>query len=248
MLHASNSGSDGMFPTAAFISTSGAEHVLHSFTGGSDGSRPSTNLIYANGLLYGTTAQGGVCGYSSDGCGTVFSISTSGKETVIYRFTGGADDGATPVSGLIEVNGTFYGTTLLGGDVRYCDCGTVYSITKSGKEKMMLRAASIGAGPAAALVNVDGTMYGTTTGDVPGLSEAGNDALPRLLRLARTRPRDREAVFAFRCMLHVQRGRGAGESLASGLSKGQLRQVAWFHDLGAHRGSCSPTSIPTAQR
>jgi uncharacterized repeat protein (TIGR03803 family) len=65
---------------------------------------------------------------------------------VIYRFTGGADDGATPVSGLIEVNGTFYGTTLLGGDVRYCDCGTVYSITKSGKEKMMLRAASIGAG------------------------------------------------------------------------------------------------------
>jgi hypothetical protein len=27
MLHASTSGSDGMFPTAAFISTSGAEHV-----------------------------------------------------------------------------------------------------------------------------------------------------------------------------------------------------------------------------
>jgi uncharacterized repeat protein (TIGR03803 family) len=256
MLHAFTGGSDGMFPTAALtdvngtlygttvsggssndgvvfsISTSGAEHVLYSFTGGSDGSRPSTNLIYANGLLYGTTAQGGVCGYSSDGCGTVFSISTSGKETVIYRFTGGADDGATPVSGLIEVNGTFYGTTLLWGDVRYCDCGTVYSITKSGKEKMMLRAASIGARPAAALVDVDGTMYGTTTGDVPGLSEAGTDALPRLLRLTRTRPRDREAVFAFRCMLHVQRGRGASESLASGLSKGQLRQVAWFHDPG----------------
>jgi uncharacterized repeat protein (TIGR03803 family) len=47
--------------------------------------------------------------------GTVFSITTSGTLTVLHRF-GGSGDGDEPVAGLINVNGTLYGTTRAGGE------------------------------------------------------------------------------------------------------------------------------------
>jgi uncharacterized repeat protein (TIGR03803 family) len=47
-----------------------------------------------NGVLYGTTANGG-----KRGDGTVFTTDTSGNERVIYTFTGGAD-GIAPIDGL----------------------------------------------------------------------------------------------------------------------------------------------------
>ena len=63
-----------------------------------------------NGKLYGTTSGGG--GFK--GYGTVFEISTTGAERVLYRFHG--KDGAYPSQGLIAVKGTLYGTTDEGGD------------------------------------------------------------------------------------------------------------------------------------
>lgn len=219
VLYAFTGGSDGAFPQAGLtdvngtlygmtpegfysgcgivysISTSGTENVLYHFTLGDDGCNPQGNLIYANGLLYGTTYSGGSCKLSSFGCGTVFSISTSGKETVLYRFAGGADDGANPASGLTEVKGTFYGTTVVGGGGRYsnyCSCGTVYSISKSGKEKMVYRFGE-GAGvyPQASLVDLDGTMYGTNErGDMAATDSlqhhsAGRSEASPQLRVAR---------------------------------------------------------------
>ncbi len=59
------------------------------------------------------------------GCGTVFSITTSGKETVLYSF-GAPKDGKYPYAGLINVNGTLYGTTTAGGAK---DAGTVFSLS-----------------------------------------------------------------------------------------------------------------------
>jgi uncharacterized repeat protein (TIGR03803 family) len=190
VLHSFTGGSDGYSPEAGLtdvngtlygttagggsykhgtvfsISTSGAEQVLYSFAGGSDGSNPEAGLTYANGLLYGTTYEGG--GSCGSACGTVFSVSTSGKETVLYRFAGGSSDGAYPQSALIEMNGIFYGTTVYGGyDYTYhCSCGTVYSISKSGREKMLVRfaGADIGAWPRTSLVDVGGTLYGTASG------------------------------------------------------------------------------------
>ncbi|MGB8965114.1 MAG: hypothetical protein WCB99_05695 [Candidatus Cybelea sp.] len=60
-------------------STSGGEHLLHSFTGGSDGEAPVAGLLDVNGTLYGTTQYGGgssACanGYGTVGCGTVFAL------------------------------------------------------------------------------------------------------------------------------------------------------------------------------
>ncbi|MBV9263882.1 MAG: hypothetical protein JO324_06125 [Candidatus Eremiobacteraeota bacterium] len=84
----------------------------------------------------------------------------------MYRFTGGSD-GAYPVSGLVDVNGTLYGTTFEGGGsgcYSHLGCGTVYSISPSGAEKVLYRfsGGSDGSNPAAALIDVDGVLYGTT--------------------------------------------------------------------------------------
>jgi len=148
------------------VSTSGNEHVLHSFKGGkTDGANPYAGLINVNGTLYGTTSVGGGSGcsfYGGKGCGTVFSITPSGKETVLYSFGGGSYDGTNPSAGLINVKGKLYGTTEGGG---CCGGGTVFSITPSGKETVLYSfdsGSGDGANPYAGLVNVNGTLYGTT--------------------------------------------------------------------------------------
>jgi uncharacterized repeat protein (TIGR03803 family) len=63
-----------------------------------------------NGALYGTTSNGG-----AHGNGTVFKIARSGRETVLYNFTGGADGGGPRLGSLIEVRGTLFGSTEFGG-------------------------------------------------------------------------------------------------------------------------------------
>ena len=45
----------------------------------------------------------------------VFKVDTSGNETVLHSFTGGAD-GGTPFAGVVlGPNGNLYGTTIGGG-------------------------------------------------------------------------------------------------------------------------------------
>src|SRR5450755_2194705 len=62
--------------------------VLYTFTGGADGGNPAAGLVRdAAGNFYGTTAAGGdlSCTGFPDylGCGVVFKIDTTGKETVL---------------------------------------------------------------------------------------------------------------------------------------------------------------------
>jgi uncharacterized repeat protein (TIGR03803 family) len=97
----------------------GKETVLYAFKGGSDGVSPFGRLIREGDRLYGTTEFGGVSGSVcfGFGCGTVFEVSPAGKETVLYKFTGGAD-GAMPFVGLVsDEQGDLYGTTGYGGDL-----------------------------------------------------------------------------------------------------------------------------------
>ena len=95
------------------VTQSGSEIVLHSFTGGIDGANPSASLLLdaAAGNLYGTTSAGGTFG-----AGTVFKVSPyTGKQKVLYSFTGGTD-GASPEAGLaMDAVGFLYGTTTAGG-------------------------------------------------------------------------------------------------------------------------------------
>src|SRR5579862_2606111 len=146
--------------TVFSVTTTGTEQVLHSFAGGSDGGRPHAALINVSGTLYGTTNSGGGSGCGGYGCGTVFSVTTTGAEKVLYSFAGGSD-GDGPQAGLINVSGTLYGTTVYGGAN---GDGTVFSISTTGTEKVLYSFAggSDGANPYAALINVSGTLYGTT--------------------------------------------------------------------------------------
>jgi uncharacterized repeat protein (TIGR03803 family) len=166
-------GSDGTFygttdiggtsgdGTVFSITSAGTETVLHPFAGSSsDGSRPATGLIQgSDGNFYGTTDAGGV---NADG--TVFRITPSGTETVLYSFAGGSSDGSHPEGGLIQgSDGNFYGTTDAGGAN---GDGTVFKITPSGTETLLYSFAggsSDGSNPTAGLIQgSDGNLYGTT--------------------------------------------------------------------------------------
>ncbi len=111
--------------TVYAITLSGKETILHNFTGGADGANPSARLKVVNGVLYGTTYAGGTGTNCSGGCGTVFKISTSGTEQVLYSFQGNPD-GSGPLSDLTLVNGELYGTTSFGGSE---GAGTVFRIS-----------------------------------------------------------------------------------------------------------------------
>jgi uncharacterized repeat protein (TIGR03803 family) len=155
------------------ITPAGQEHVVYRFKGGSDGISPSGSLVRLDGRLYGATSSGGTTcpasgGSTETGCGTVFSIDTSGNERVLYRFRGNRD-GANPNAPLLALDGKLYGTTYAGGAAGSCDyyCGTLFEVTTSGVEKVLHRFAggSDGSNPRAGLINVDGVLYGTTSAD-----------------------------------------------------------------------------------
>jgi uncharacterized repeat protein (TIGR03803 family) len=144
------------------VSTDGTLKVLYGFSGRPDGDSPTAGLIDVKDELYGTTLAGGTYLCGSGGCGTVFSVTTTGAEKVLYSF-GGGPDGATPTGNLINVNGTMYGTTTGGGANGY---GTVFSVTTTGTEKVLYSfgGSPDGATPEAGLIYVDGALYGTTEG------------------------------------------------------------------------------------
>lgn len=144
-----------------FKIASGTETVLYSFgASATDGQQPEADLIMdSGGNLYGTTAGGGANGH-----GTVFKISASGTETILYSFGSGATDGQGPSAGLImDSAGNLYGTTEGGGA---SGDGTVFKISASGTESVLYSfgaSATDGRYPTAGLI-VDnaGNLYGTT--------------------------------------------------------------------------------------
>lgn len=97
-------------------------HVLHNFSGGADGANPMGSLaVDFAGNLYGTTSAGG-----NSRLGVLFEINATGRESVLYSFTGAAD-GAYPYSNLIlDAQGNLYGTASQGG---CCGQGTVFEFS-----------------------------------------------------------------------------------------------------------------------
>ena len=142
------------------LSPSGVETPLYTFQDGADGGYPFAGVVLDKvGNIYGTTSGGG-----ASGDGTVFKVTPTGTESVIYNFTGG-NDGCVPYgSGVIfGPKKTLYGTTSSCGANGY---GTVYKVTLSGKETILHSFnydGTDGAYPYAGVVlDKAGNVYGTT--------------------------------------------------------------------------------------
>lgn len=145
------------------VTPEGVETVLHNFQGPPDGIGPVGGVVRdSKGNLYGTTSMGGTGNCNGGyGCGTVFKITASGKERVLYSFTG-QNDGYNVLAGLLrDEKGNLYGTTVIGGVNSY---GTVYKLTPSGSLIVLHSfAGADGANPTAVLVrDKAGNLYGTT--------------------------------------------------------------------------------------
>ena len=154
------SGGQNGFGAVFKIDKSGKESLVYSFKGSNDGSGPYAALTPYKGALYGTTIQGGGSSKCPQGCGTVFEVTTAGKEHVVYAFKG-ASDGAAPVSNVIAVNSALFGTTADGGKN---GTGTIFKTSTAGKEQVLHSFGSglDGSEPEAGLVNLNGKLYGTT--------------------------------------------------------------------------------------
>lgn len=163
MLGGCNGGLQSSPPTSAAIARetdSVRERVIHDFNG-EDGWSPHAALLDVHGTLYGTTWIGDIDG--GDGGGTVFKMTPSGETTQLHQFEG--PDGSNPSASLIDVKGTLYGTTVYGGaNCGSGGCGTVFSITPSGTETVLHSFGGAGDGqyPSSSLIDVGGTLYGTT--------------------------------------------------------------------------------------
>jgi uncharacterized repeat protein (TIGR03803 family) len=145
------------------ITTSGVQTVLHNFAGGSDGANPQGSLVRdKTGNLYGATTGGG-----TSGAGTVFKVTSTGTESILYSFPGntaGSDPEATLA---MDAAGNLYGTTVAGG--KYGN-GAVFKLTlaKTGKwmESVLYSFAggTDGAVPVAGVtVSTSGNIFGTTS-------------------------------------------------------------------------------------
>jgi uncharacterized repeat protein (TIGR03803 family) len=147
------------------------ETLLFSFAGLSgDGANPfgfdAGLLRDSEGNLYGTTYVGGTTVGNCDMCGTIFKMDPTGKETVLYYFTGTGGDGANPQAGLImDSAGNLYGTTAGGGTAGY---GTVFKLDTTGHESV-LHSFGVATGDglipqAGVIMDSAGNLYGTTFG------------------------------------------------------------------------------------
>lgn len=146
-----------------FKLTSGhTETVLHNFQSSStDGGFPTSNLTQdSSGNLYGTTYTGGAYGL-----GTVFEISASGVESLLYSFQGYPTDGAEPYGGGLtrDSSDKLYGVTFQGG---VANSGVVFSLTPAGTESVLLNFSGVrGENPVDGLaIDAAGDLFGTATG------------------------------------------------------------------------------------
>ncbi len=152
--------------------------TIYSFKGTPDGANPfQPNLVEVNNTFYGVTAAGGKYGF-----GTIFQVTSTGTEKVLYNFTG-STDGASPNAGLVrDKSGNFYGTTSAGGDLSCTvfgstGCGVVFELSATHKYSVLytFTGGADGAVPQGVVMDSSGNLYGPTfyAGDTTCFSPIG---------------------------------------------------------------------------
>jgi hypothetical protein len=134
--------------------------ILHYFQY-SSGGFPTAPLIDVGGKLYGTASSGG----SASGGGVAYELGETGSGYRVIHYFSGGQDGLFPYAGLIDADGSFYGTTGEGGNA---NMGIVYELKHTGssyKERVVysFKGGTDGSYPDAALIALHGVLYGTTS-------------------------------------------------------------------------------------
>jgi uncharacterized repeat protein (TIGR03803 family) len=152
-------GGKGDHGTIYKLAHDGRMTIVHRFgkdVGGGRGPIGALTLA-SDGLLYGTTSQGG-----PGNRGMVFRIEADQSITTLWAFAG-AGAPTYSVGRLLEASdGLLYGTTNYGGA---SDSGTVFSLAKDGSAQRVLHSfdSSDGYAPAGGVIEAsDGHLYGTT--------------------------------------------------------------------------------------
>ena len=118
--------------TVVKIDSAGNETVLYSFTGMLDGSSPIGKMaLDSRGNLFGTTDSGGNSTNCAFGCGVVFKLDPTGKQTVLHNFVG--TDGSQVLGLILDSQGNLYGTASAGAATTCngftSDCGSAFKLT-----------------------------------------------------------------------------------------------------------------------
>jgi uncharacterized repeat protein (TIGR03803 family) len=150
-----------------FDPATGAETTLYPFgNGGVHGELVLAGVTLVNGVLYGTTSEGG-----TGQVGNIYSYNLgSGIGSNLYSFTGYPDQDF-PEAGLANFDNTLYGTTT--GEAQ--DFGSVFAFApQSGIETLLHHFSGLdGAHPLAGLVAYKGMLYGTTAAGGETQHDAG---------------------------------------------------------------------------
>lgn len=130
------------------------------------GGLPRGSLLELDGVLYGTTTDGG----SNSNRGIVFRINSDGSGyEILHNFAGGSADGADPFAGdLVAFGDTLYGLTQFGGTNNY---GTLFELNTNGGDFAVLHSfrggSTDGRYPYGGLEIADGVLYGMTANGGP---------------------------------------------------------------------------------
>ncbi|MFH0878432.1 MAG: choice-of-anchor tandem repeat GloVer-containing protein, partial [Lentisphaerota bacterium] len=164
------------------ISPAGGDYtILHQFNDQDemDGAAPWSSLVESNGVLYGTTYNGG-----TNNRGVVFSLLPDGSGyTNLHRFRGGAADGKHSKGDLLVDGSMLYGMTCEGGGF---NAGTVFAMGIDGQSFTNLveftGMPGNGRNPCGRLAKIESTLYGLVhstegnAGSIFGVSTEGGAA------------------------------------------------------------------------
>ena len=138
------------------------------------GGRPDSLIQASNGNFYGA-AQDSEEGSSAPNGGTVFSLTSAGKFTLLHTFTAGMNknypNGNLPGNLIQGPDGKLYGVTLYGGNDGcngYCGYGVIYRINTNGSDFQILHKFCSQTGCADGYAGYflatgnDGNIYGST--------------------------------------------------------------------------------------
>ena len=112
---------NGIFMSENSATSASRFSILHHFSDRwGDGRVPYGQLVFENGFLYGTTTYGGppykTPPTNPDNKGNVFKMKLNGQGfQILHNFSGGANDGWKPWSGVVIKEDTIYGSTVYGG-------------------------------------------------------------------------------------------------------------------------------------